>query len=85
MAMKCDIKAMGLSFGILWSLLILFVGWIGMLWPGYGSAFVASIGSIYPGYQATFVGAIVGGILALLDGAFAGAFFAYIYNYFAKK
>ena len=86
--MKLDIKAMAISVGLIWGILAMFlVGLANLLWPGYGQAFLDVTASIYPGYTATasFGQIILGTLYGLVDGAIAGAVFAWIYNRFVKS
>lgn len=80
--MKLSIKGAALAAGLLWGGCILFVGAIGLAAPGYGKAFLDSIASVYPGYDNTgsILEVLVGTVYGLLDGAIAGALFAWLYN-----
>jgi hypothetical protein len=61
-------------------------GLINLLWPGYGQEFLRAMASVYPGYHAghSLVQVMVGGLYGSVDGAFAGAFIAWLYNRFAR-
>lgn len=79
--MKLSIKALALSFGILWGCVVFLMGIAHLLWPGYGTAFLELAASVYPGYSVGGFGSvIVGTLYALLDGAIGGAIFAWLYN-----
>jgi len=85
--MKLDIKAMSITVGLIWGVLAMFlVGVANLMWPAYGRAFLEVMASIYPGYTATasFGQVILGTLYGLVDGAIAGAVFAWLYNRFAK-
>lgn len=85
--MKLDIKAMSITVGLIWGVLAMFlVGVANLIWPAYGRAFLEVMASIYPGYTATasFGQVILGTLYGLVDGAIAGAVFAWLYNRFAK-
>ncbi|MFQ5755677.1 MAG: hypothetical protein ACE5H7_06215 [Acidiferrobacterales bacterium] len=85
--MKLDIKAMSITFGLIWGVLAMFlVGVANLIWPAYGRAFLEVMASIYPGYTATasFGQVIFGTLYGLVDGAIAGAVLAWLYNRFAK-
>ena len=86
--MKLNIKAMAISLGLIWGFLAMFlVGLANLVWPGYGQAFLDVTASLYPGYTATasFGQVILGSLYGLVDGAVAGAVFAWIYNCFVKN
>jgi hypothetical protein len=85
--MKLDVKALALAAGILWALVVLFVGVVNLIWSGYGADFLRIVASIYPGYHATSsIGdVIVGTLYALLDGAVCGWVFGWLYNMVAGK
>ncbi|MDE1828271.1 MAG: hypothetical protein KGH65_03875 [Candidatus Micrarchaeota archaeon] len=82
-SIKCSVKGSALGAGIVWGAGMLGLGILGMAAPGYAANFIAAMGSIYPGFAATPIGSVIGGILGLIDGAAAGAIFAYIYNRFS--
>jgi hypothetical protein len=64
---------------------MLLVGLSNLIWPSYGGAFLEVMASLYPGYHATasFGQVIVGTMYGVVDGAVAGAVFAWVYNRFA--
>ena len=79
--MKLSIKALALSFGIIWGAAIFLVGIAHLIWPGYGTAFLGLVDSIYPGYDVGGFGSvIVGTLYGLVDGAIGGAVLAWLYN-----
>ena len=85
--MKLDVKAMAITIGLVWGILVMFaVGVANLIWPNYGQAFLDVMASIYSGYKATpsFGQILIGTTYGLVDGAIAGAIFAWIYNRFAK-
>ena len=84
--MKLNVKAMAISFALLWGVLAMFLtGLANLMWPPYGRAFLELMASVYPGYSATpsFLQVIVGALYGLVDGAIGGAIFAWLYNRFA--
>ena len=83
--MKLNVKAMTITVAIVWGVSVFLVGVINLIWEGYGQLFLDCIASLYPGYKATAsIGdVIVGTLYALLDGAIAGAIFAWLYNVLA--
>lgn len=84
--MKLLLKSLALAAGILWALAVLFVGFLNLLWPPYGKAFLDVVSSVYPGYKVTgsLGSVIVGTLYVLLDGLISGAIFAWLYNCFAR-
>ena len=80
--MTLSVKGFTVAVAVIWAGLILLVGLGGLIWPGYGAAFLEAVASIYPGYEASgSVGSvIVGTLYGLVDGAVGGAIFAWLYN-----
>jgi phosphotransferase system glucose/maltose/N-acetylglucosamine-specific IIC component len=84
--MKLSIKALTLAGAILWGAAVFLIGIAHLIWPSYGTAMLEAAASIYPGYTVGGFGSvIVGTVYALLDGAIAGAVFAWLYNRFAPS
>jgi hypothetical protein len=80
---KCDIRAAGLSFGIVWSALIFLCGIFSMFF-NWGTKFVEVFADIYPGYHASILGNVIGAFWGFVDGAIGGALLAWLYNKFSK-
>ena len=80
--MKCSVKGLAVAAGVGWGGSVLLVGLLNLVWSPYGVALLDLARSIYPGYgdMSGFGGVIVGSIYALVDGAIAGAIFAWLYN-----
>ena len=80
--MKLSVKGLTLAAGIFWALTFFFVAFFNLLSSSYGNSFLDVMHSVYPGYKTSggFGGVIVGTLYALVDGAVAGAVFAWIYN-----
>ena len=81
--MRINIKAAAITVGLVWGVLGMFATGVGnLLFPGYGQGLLDVMASVYPGYAAIpSVGQVV--IITLygiLDGAIAGAVFAWFYN-----
>jgi hypothetical protein len=83
--MRLSMKGMIAAGALLWGGCILFLGLLNMAMPAYGANFLQAISSVYPWFHAsrTFGDVIIGAIDALIDGAFAGFFFAWLYNAFS--
>ena len=85
--MKLDLKAFASTAAILWGVGVMFLtGVVNMIWPTYGQAFLNGMASLYPGYEGTpgFGQVIIGTLYGLVDGAIAGAVFAWLYNRIAR-
>ncbi len=85
--MKLDVKALALTGGLIWGILAMFLsGVANLIWSGYAQGFLTVMASVYPGYNATasFGQVIIGTLYGLVDGAVAGALFAWVYNCFAQ-
>jgi len=80
---KLDVKALGLTLGLVWGSGILILGIISMF-STFGMDFVALMGSVYIGYNSTWEGTLVGTIWGFCDGAVCGALIAWVYNKFSK-
>ncbi len=76
--MKLCVWGLGISFGIVWALTMLVMGWTSM-W-GWGTQLVNTMSSVYIGYVPSFGGAIVGAIWGFADGFIGGALIAFFYN-----
>ena len=85
--MKLSVKAMTLSFGLVWGLYAVGgTGLLNLLWPPYGGRALEIFRSVYPGYHATqtFGDVLVAACYGMLDGGAAGFLIAVVYNFFAK-
>ena len=82
--MKLDVKAFGLTGGILWSIIMFILTWLGIL--GYGSVNAASIAkAYYIGYSVSPIGSIIGAVYGFFDAGIGCILFALLYNKLAKK
>ena len=85
--MKLDVKALALTGGLIWGILAMFLsGVANLIWAGYAQGFLDVMASVYPGYNAapSFGQVIIGTLYGVVDGAIAGALFAWVYNCFAQ-
>ncbi len=79
--MKLNIKAFTVACAVVWGLgLFLLTWWIILFEGATGEAMF--IGRVYRGYTISPVGSFIGLLWALVDGAVAGAIFAWLYNIF---
>lgn len=76
---KLDIKAFGLSLGIIWSLGVFLIGILSLL-LNWGIPFVDLLSSFYKGYSATLTGSFIGAIWGFADAFVGGILFAWLYN-----
>jgi hypothetical protein len=86
--MKFNVIQLGLTFSIIWAVIILLVGITNLIFPGYGVAFLKIIDSIYPGYHFGkwgFGGVIVATLYAALDGFILGIVSAWVFNLLGKR
>ena len=85
--MKLNLKALTVTFAILWAGVVFIVGVANVIWPGYGRGFLQMLASIYPGYAASglFGDVVVGSLYALLDGAVLGFILGGLYNLMAGR
>jgi len=84
MSHKFNEKAMAISFGILWSLGVLFMSMTALVTQSYMHNIVDFLSTIYLGYSLSFSGIIVGMIWGFFDAAIGGFVFAWLYNKLAK-
>ncbi|MDE3148490.1 MAG: hypothetical protein KGL37_03390 [Acidobacteriota bacterium] len=84
--MKLDIKAMAVSWAILWGGSVLLAALANLIWNGYAQHFLDALSSIYPGYHATrsFGSVVVVTLYAILDGLIGGVIFGWLYNRLLK-
>ena len=80
--MRLSVKALAITFGVIWGGAVLLVGTANLLFVSYGVAFLQGLSSIYPGYDFTrsFGDLLIGTVYALIDGALAGLVMAWLYN-----
>jgi ABC-type nitrate/sulfonate/bicarbonate transport system permease component len=85
--MRLSLRAIAIAAGTLWAFAILTTGIANLIWPGYGNSFLQTIASLYPGYDAkrSISDVTIGTLYALVDGAFCGLVFGWVYNLFAGK
>ena len=82
--MKLNIKAFGLTCGILWGLAVLLsTYWI--IVTGSPGNTLALLQKFYFGYSVSWVGGIIGLIWGFVDGFVFGAIFVWLYNKLAAS
>jgi hypothetical protein len=82
--MKLNIKALGLSTGIVWGIGI-FLLTLWFLVMGYEGKTLLKLSKVYLGYSVSYLGALVGLIWGFVDGFIGGAVVAWLYNKFSKE
>ena len=84
--MRFNVTALFLTSGFIWGAAILIVASANLIWPSYGRAFLELAASVYPGYHpdANIGSVITGTLYGLVDGAFAGAVFGWLYNLLSR-
>jgi hypothetical protein len=76
---KLNVKALGLSIGIVWGGGMLLLGLM-TLFSNWGIDLIILIGSVYIGYNSTLGGILIGTIWGFCDGAIFGLLIAWLYN-----
>ncbi len=82
--MKLNVRAFGLTCGLLWGLGMFFVTWWIIAFDGQ-SADPNFINRVYRGYAMTTVGSFIGLAWGFFDGLVGGVIFAWLYNILAGK
>jgi hypothetical protein len=81
--MKLNVRAIALSAGIIWALLIfLFTWWLYVRQISVGQPTL--VGKIYPFFTISPLGSLLGLIYGFIDGLVVGAAFAWLYNRLRK-
>ena len=80
---KLDVKALGLTLGIIWAGAIFIMGMAAMLF-NYGAGFIAAIGRVYIGTNATILGILIGVMWGFVDAGIGGVLIALLYNKLSK-
>ncbi len=80
---KLDVKALGLTLGIVWGAAMFLLGLIG-IYSSWGGGIQEIMSTLYIGYKPTFLGSIIGGIWGFIDAGIAGVVVAWLYNKLQK-
>jgi len=84
MNMKLNVRAMTLTFGIVFGLSLFLLTWWVILFDG-ASTEPNVISTIYRGYSFSPLGSFIGLAWAFSDGAVGGACIAWVYNILIEK
>ncbi len=82
--MRLNVKAFGLTCGLIWGLGLFAVTWWIIALDG-ATGEVTFIGRIYRGYSITPLGSVAGLVWGLADGLIGGVIFAWLYNLLADR
>ncbi|MHC4665369.1 MAG: bacteriophage holin [Planctomycetota bacterium] len=82
--MKLNIKAFGLTCGLVWGIGLFVVTWWIIAFEG-STQEITFIGHVYRGYSISPAGSIVGAAWAFADGLLGGVIFAWLYNLLAVR
>lgn len=82
--MKLDVKAFGLTCGIVCGLGLFLLTWWIIAFDG-ATGEITFIGRVYRGYKISPMGSIAGLIWGSVDGLIGGAIFAWLYNLIATR
>ena len=80
---KLNVKAFGLSLGIVWGAAVFVMGIIA-IFSSYSLPFVASLSKFYLGYRPTVPGSIIGAVWGFVDAGIGGVVIAWLYNKLQK-
>ncbi len=82
--MKLNVKALALSFGLVWGLGLFILTWWIIAFDG-ATGEVTLIGRVYRGYNISPMGSVIGMLWGFIDGLIGGAIFAWLYNLIASR
>ena len=82
--MKLNIKAFGLTCGLIWGLGLFCLTWWVILFEGTTHALLG-IGHLYRGYDISPMGSLIGMLYGFADGGVGGLVFAWVYNFFTHR
>jgi hypothetical protein len=82
--MKLNAKAVALSAGTVWGLIV-FLATVVMLLRGYPGSNLSNLGGIYIGYSISFAGSIIGFIWGFVSMFIVAWLFAFLYNKFSDS
>lgn len=80
--MKISPKALGLSFGTIWGISLLFLTLLAF-YTDYARHIVEMFVGVYPYYEISVQGSFVGLVVGFIDGLIVGLLIGWVYNLFA--
>ncbi len=80
---KLDVKALGLTLGIVWGASVAVMAILAMT-VNYGGPFVNALSKFYIGYGLTLRGIIIGAVWGFFDAGIGGVVIAWLYNKLSK-
>ena len=80
---KLNVRAFGLTLGIIWSASLLIMGVLAAT-INYGVGFVNGVSTVYIGYGTTFPAILIGAIWGFFDAGIGGLIIAWLYNKMVK-
>ena len=82
--MKLNVKAFGLTCGIVWGAGLFLLTWWIMAFDG-PTGEITLIGRLYRGYSISPMGSVAGLLWGFADGGIGGLIFAWLYNRLAGR
>ncbi len=82
--MKLNVKAFGLTCGLVWGIAIFLLVWWIILLDG-ATGFPTPIARVYRGFSISPLGSLVGLAWGFADGLIGGLIFAWLYNFIAAR
>ncbi len=82
--MKLNVKALALTFGLIWGFGLFFMTWWIIFFEG-ATGEVTLIGRFYRGYHISPLGSLIGFVWGFVDGLIGGALFAWLYNLIVSR
>ena len=85
--MQISVKAFALTAGVFLGGSTCFIACVNLANPSYGGEHLAAMSSLYPGFEhaRTIQSVVIGTLYGLVDGAFAGFLFVWIYNALVRR
>lgn len=80
---KMNVKALGLSCGIIWGFGAFILGILSMVFC-WSTQFVELLSTMYIGYGPTIKGSLIGAAWGFVDAGIGGALIAWLYNKLSK-
>ena len=82
--MKLNVRAFAVAFGLWWGVGIFLGTWWVIAMSG-ATGEPTFLARLYIGYEISPLGSVIGLVWGAIDGLFAGAIFAWLYNFLATR